>query len=72
MTDARDDMVDFVHGLEAVPGVITAVKVAEFLNETLVKDDRRLQKSQNMEMEAEQRAVEKELFIQKLVRNVPF
>ncbi|GKA24561.1 hypothetical protein Tco_0710594 [Tanacetum coccineum] len=53
MTDTRDDMVDFVHGLEAVPGVIAAVKVAGFLNETLVKDDKRLQKSQNMEIEAD-------------------
>ncbi|GJU38849.1 hypothetical protein Tco_1191806 [Tanacetum coccineum] len=38
-------------------GVIAAVKIAEFLNETLWKDDRRLRKLQNMEMDADERAV---------------
>nr|GEX32097.1 nucleic acid-binding, OB-fold protein [Tanacetum cinerariifolium] len=45
MTATRDDMVDFVQEIEAVPGVIMVIKTAEFLNETLVKEDRSLQKS---------------------------
>ncbi|GJX03435.1 hypothetical protein Tco_0189351 [Tanacetum coccineum] len=57
MIVAYDDKLDFIQDLEAMSGVIAAVKIAEFLNETLWKDDRRLRKLQNMEMDADERAV---------------
>ncbi|GKA69237.1 hypothetical protein Tco_0775301 [Tanacetum coccineum] len=57
MIVAYDDKLDFIQELEAMLGVIAAVKTAEFLNETLWKDDMRLRKLQNMEMDADERAV---------------
>ncbi|GJT64957.1 hypothetical protein Tco_1016437 [Tanacetum coccineum] len=52
--------------LEAMPGVTVAVRTTEFLNETLWKDDWRLQKLQNLEMDADERAFQKERFIEKI------
>ncbi|GJW51216.1 hypothetical protein Tco_0092567, partial [Tanacetum coccineum] len=52
--------------------VISPRKMAEFLNEVQLKDDQRLTQLENLERETELRAFEKELFVQKLLRNVPF
>nr|GFA00882.1 hypothetical protein [Tanacetum cinerariifolium] len=52
--------------LEYVPGVIAAVKMAEFLNKKLWIDDRRLQKLRNIEIVAEEMAFDKDRFIQNL------
>nr|GEZ18782.1 hypothetical protein [Tanacetum cinerariifolium] len=60
----------FVEEVASVKRVIAPVKMAEFLNGIQLKDDQRL--LQNLEREAELRAFEKELFVQKLLRNVPF
>ncbi|GKB92567.1 hypothetical protein Tco_0964839 [Tanacetum coccineum] len=43
MVAAYDDRVDFIRELEAVPGIAVAVNTTEFLNDTLWKDDRRIQ-----------------------------
>ncbi|GJV72871.1 hypothetical protein Tco_1492866 [Tanacetum coccineum] len=43
MVAAYDDRVDFIRELEAVPGIAASVKTAEFLNDALWKDDRRIQ-----------------------------
>ncbi|GJR34364.1 hypothetical protein Tco_1210048 [Tanacetum coccineum] len=56
MVVTYDDRVDFIREMEVVSGVVTTVKTAEFLNETLWKDDRKLQKLQNLEMDANKRA----------------
>ncbi|GKB03351.1 hypothetical protein Tco_0831440 [Tanacetum coccineum] len=57
MIATYDDKMDFIRELEAVPGVNLAVKTTEFFNETLWKDDKRLRKLQNMEMDANEQAV---------------
>nr|GEV76931.1 hypothetical protein [Tanacetum cinerariifolium] len=44
MVAAYDDRVDFIQELEAVPGIAAAVKTAEFLNDALWKDDRKIQR----------------------------
>nr|GEW83602.1 hypothetical protein [Tanacetum cinerariifolium] len=66
MVVTYDEKVDFIQELEAVPDVIAAAKTVEFLNETLWKDDKRPRKLRNMEMNAEERADQKEHLIQKL------
>ncbi|GKA58275.1 hypothetical protein Tco_0757463 [Tanacetum coccineum] len=66
MIAAYDDKMDFIQELEAVPGVSARVKTAKFLNETLWKDDKRLRKLRNMEMDANEQAVQKERFIENL------
>ncbi|GJY77083.1 hypothetical protein Tco_0482199 [Tanacetum coccineum] len=53
-------------------GIIAPEKAAEFLKETQVKDDAKLAKLHDLERQTELRAVEKELFIQNLLRNIPF
>ncbi|GJX35747.1 hypothetical protein Tco_0247304 [Tanacetum coccineum] len=57
MIAAYDDKLDFIRELKVLPGVIAAVKTTELLNETLWKDDRRLRKLRNLEMDADERAV---------------
>nr|GFC54451.1 hypothetical protein [Tanacetum cinerariifolium] len=44
MVAAYDDRVDFIQELEAVLGIAAAVKTAEFLNDALWKDDRKIQR----------------------------
>ncbi|GJY64401.1 hypothetical protein Tco_0465861 [Tanacetum coccineum] len=44
MLAAYEERVDFIRELETVPDVAAAVKTAEFLNETLWKDDKRIRK----------------------------
>ncbi|GKB61240.1 hypothetical protein Tco_0917426 [Tanacetum coccineum] len=72
MIVAYEKMMYFVEELESVVGVIASAKAAEFLNETQVKDDAKLGHLHDLERQTELRAIEKELFIQKLLRNVPF
>ncbi|GJS24643.1 hypothetical protein Tco_0453275 [Tanacetum coccineum] len=54
-----DMMALFNHKLEAISNVSAAAKTFEFLNETLWKDDKRLRKLRNMEMNAEEKAARK-------------
>ncbi|GKE42366.1 hypothetical protein Tco_1469650 [Tanacetum coccineum] len=56
----------------SVRSVIAPVKAAELLNDTLRKDEAKMAQLRELERQLELRALEKELFIQKLVRNVPF
>nr|GEV52885.1 hypothetical protein [Tanacetum cinerariifolium] len=63
---AYDDKLDFIRELEVVPGVDAAAKTTEFLNKNLWKDDKKLQKLCNMEIDATMRADQKERFIKKL------
>nr|GEX27490.1 hypothetical protein [Tanacetum cinerariifolium] len=72
MIDAYEKRMYFVEELESVVGVIAPAKAAEFSNETHVKDDAKLGHLHDLERQAGLRAVEKEPFIQKLLRNVPF
>ncbi|GJZ34980.1 hypothetical protein Tco_0580797 [Tanacetum coccineum] len=72
MIVACQERVCFVQELETVAEASAPQKMTKFLNETQVKDDEKLLHLQNLERETELRAVEKELFIQKLLRNVPF
>ncbi|GKE28258.1 hypothetical protein Tco_1443642, partial [Tanacetum coccineum] len=66
MVSAYDDKVDFIRELEAVLGVDTTAKTAEFLNENLWKGDKKLRKLRNMEIDASMRADQKDRFIEKL------
>nr|GEW18536.1 hypothetical protein [Tanacetum cinerariifolium] len=59
MVVAYDDRVYFIWELESVSGVVAAVKRAEYLNDKFWKDNRRLQKFWNMEMDAEEMAFDK-------------
>ncbi|GKE67405.1 hypothetical protein Tco_1521566, partial [Tanacetum coccineum] len=56
----------------SVRNVIAPVKAAELLNDTLTKDEAKMAQLRELERQLELRALEKELFIQKVVRNVPF
>nr|GFD31383.1 hypothetical protein [Tanacetum cinerariifolium] len=42
MVAAYDDRVDFIRELEVVSGIAVTVKIAEFLNDALWKDDMRI------------------------------
>ncbi|GJT27946.1 3-oxo-delta(4,5)-steroid 5-beta-reductase-like protein [Tanacetum coccineum] len=66
MEDAYDERMDFIRELEVVPGVIVVVKTTEFLKETLWKDDRRLRKLRNLEMDVNKRAFQKDRFIERI------
>ncbi|GJQ97611.1 FAR1-related sequence 5-like protein [Tanacetum coccineum] len=66
MEVAYNERVDFIKELEAVPGVDAAVKTAEFLNDALWKDERRLQRLRKLRMDADLMAYEKEKFTEKL------
>ncbi|GJW83077.1 hypothetical protein Tco_0156222 [Tanacetum coccineum] len=68
----------FIRELEVVPGIVAAVKTAEFLNENLWKDDKMIRKLRNMNIDAGMKADEMENFDQFLeeldnlgVRHVP-
>ncbi|GJV51778.1 hypothetical protein Tco_1447519 [Tanacetum coccineum] len=66
MEVAYDERLDFIRELEAVPFVAAAVKTAEFLNNALWKDDRRMQRLRKLRMDADLMAYEKEKFTEKL------
>ncbi|GJY10572.1 hypothetical protein Tco_0378757 [Tanacetum coccineum] len=66
MEVAYDERMDFIRELEVVSGVNATVKTAEFFNKTLWKDDKRLQKLHNMEMDANEKAFQKDRFIERL------
>ncbi|GKE85247.1 hypothetical protein Tco_1558989, partial [Tanacetum coccineum] len=72
LTVACQERIYFVQELKTVKSVIAPVTMAEFLNEIQFKEDQRLMQLQNLERETEARAFEKELFVQKLLRNVSF
>ncbi|GJV54519.1 hypothetical protein Tco_1450260 [Tanacetum coccineum] len=57
---------EFARRMDAVPGVAAAVKTAEFLNEALWKDDRRIQRLWKLQIDANLMAYEKEKFTEKL------
>ncbi|GJY57887.1 hypothetical protein Tco_0457779 [Tanacetum coccineum] len=56
----------------SVRNVIALVKSVELLNDTLTKDEAKTAQLRELERQLELRALEIELFIKKLVRNVPF
>ncbi|GKA92199.1 hypothetical protein Tco_0814124 [Tanacetum coccineum] len=56
----------FIRELEVVSGIAAAVKTAEFLNENLWKDDKRIRKLRNMNIDAGMKADEMENFVHKL------
>ncbi|GJU84102.1 hypothetical protein Tco_1291648 [Tanacetum coccineum] len=70
MVATYDNKVDFIRELEVVPGVDAVAKTVEFLNENLWKDDKKLRKLHNMEIDASMRADQKERFIEKLYEDL--
>ncbi|GKG60741.1 hypothetical protein Tco_0614303, partial [Tanacetum coccineum] len=60
------ERVDFIKELEVVPDVDAVVKIAEFLNDALWKDEKRLQRLCKLCMGADLMAYEKEKFTEKL------
>ncbi|GJX33437.1 hypothetical protein Tco_0243292 [Tanacetum coccineum] len=65
MEAAYKERVDFIKELKAVPDVDAAVKTAEFLNNVLWKDERRLQRLCKLRMDADIMAYDKEKFDEK-------
>ncbi|GJX48082.1 hypothetical protein Tco_0273272 [Tanacetum coccineum] len=70
MVATYDERVDFIQELEVVPGVVAMVKTAEFLNDTLWKDDRRMQRLRKLQMDADLMAYEKENEHLRLAREI--
>ncbi|GKA01015.1 hypothetical protein Tco_0673680 [Tanacetum coccineum] len=70
MICACEERVAFVQDLESLSGVIATTKTTDFLNETMIKDDRRIIQLHNLEREADERVIEIDRFVQKLFRNV--
>ncbi|GJV23151.1 hypothetical protein Tco_1375846 [Tanacetum coccineum] len=66
MINAYDKKVEFIQELEAVPGIVATVKTDEFLNENLWKDNKRIQKLRNMNIDAGVKADEMENFAHNL------
>ncbi|GKG28612.1 hypothetical protein Tco_0415977 [Tanacetum coccineum] len=58
--------------LSSVRGIIVTKKAAEFVFDILGKDEAEMAQLHELERQMELRALKKELFIQKLVRNVPY
>nr|GEX00345.1 hypothetical protein [Tanacetum cinerariifolium] len=56
----------------SIRSVIALVNAVELLNDTLLKDGAKMEQLCELERQLELRALEKELFIQKLVQNGPF
>ncbi|GJV28189.1 hypothetical protein Tco_1384637 [Tanacetum coccineum] len=65
-----EDKVSFVEELETLSGVIATAKTAVFLKETMDNDDGRVLLLHDLEKQAEERALEKELFVHKLIHDV--
>ncbi|GKC46842.1 hypothetical protein Tco_1064564 [Tanacetum coccineum] len=65
-----EERVAFVQDLESLSGVIARAKMADFLNEAMIKDNRRIIQLHNLEREAEERAVEKDRFVHKLFHDI--
>ncbi|GJT13815.1 hypothetical protein Tco_0860857 [Tanacetum coccineum] len=65
MEAAYKERVDFIKELEVVPGVDAAVKTAEFLNDVLWKDERRMQRLCKLRMDAYLMAYDQEKFAEK-------
>ncbi|GKF86429.1 hypothetical protein Tco_0254256 [Tanacetum coccineum] len=61
-----NERVDFIKELEVVLGVDAAFKTAEFLNDALWNDERRLQRLRKLQMDADIIVYEKEKFMEKL------
>ncbi|GJZ57460.1 hypothetical protein Tco_0612954 [Tanacetum coccineum] len=66
MEAAYNERAYFIKELEVVSGVDAVVKTAEFLNDALWKDERRLQRLRKLRMDADLMACEKEKFTEKL------
>ncbi|GKG18541.1 hypothetical protein Tco_0372839 [Tanacetum coccineum] len=66
MEAAYDERADFIKELEVVPGVDAVIKTTEFLNDTLWKDERRLQRLRKLRMDTDLMAYEKKKLTQKL------
>ncbi|GJV24687.1 hypothetical protein Tco_1377382 [Tanacetum coccineum] len=63
------DMMDsFCSELESVTGVSVVAKTVVFLKEMMEKEDSRDYHLENFENEAKQKALEMELFVEKLMR----
>nr|GEU33504.1 hypothetical protein [Tanacetum cinerariifolium] len=68
MEVACEKRMALVEELEDVRGIIAPAKAFEFLRETRLKDEVEMARLQDVERQMDLRAVEKELFVQKLLR----
>ncbi|GJX41523.1 hypothetical protein Tco_0256513 [Tanacetum coccineum] len=69
MADVCEKRRNLVDELRSVRGIIAPGKAIVFLKDTLSKDDDEMAQLRKLERQMELRALKKELFIQKLVRN---
>ena len=58
--------------LRSIRGIVVVDKAAELVSDSLRKDNAQVEKLHEVENQMAFRAYEKELFIQKLVGNVPY
>nr|GEY90421.1 hypothetical protein [Tanacetum cinerariifolium] len=72
MAAAYEKRMDFMEELESVRGIIAHTKATKFLKDTQLKDDTKLAQLCDLERQMKLRAIEKWLFIQRLLCNVPF
>ncbi|GJT61234.1 hypothetical protein Tco_1004767 [Tanacetum coccineum] len=58
--------------LRSIRGIVVVTKAAEFVSETVRKDNAQIEQLRGIESQMEVRALEKELHVQKIVGNIPY
>ncbi|GJV39350.1 RNA-directed DNA polymerase, eukaryota [Tanacetum coccineum] len=65
-------MIVFQNELRSIRGIVVVTKAAEFVSETVRKDNAQIEQLRGIESQMEVRALEKELHVQKIVGNIPY
>nr|GEX73316.1 hypothetical protein [Tanacetum cinerariifolium] len=68
----REKRRNLVDELRSVIRIVVVEKAAEFVSETIRKDNAQIEKLSEIESEMEARALKKELHVQKIVGNIPY
>ncbi|GKB79189.1 hypothetical protein Tco_0946084 [Tanacetum coccineum] len=63
---------NIAYELRSVRGIVVVQKVAEFVAETVRKDNLQAAQLREVERQMESRALEKEMHVQKITRNIPY
>ncbi|GKF71383.1 hypothetical protein Tco_0207497 [Tanacetum coccineum] len=58
--------------LRSIRGIVVVTKAAEFVSETVRKDNAQIEQLRGIKSQMEVRALEKELHVQKIVGNIPY
>nr|GEX00389.1 hypothetical protein [Tanacetum cinerariifolium] len=68
----REKRGNLVEELRSVRGIVVIEKAAEFVSETVRKDNAQIEKLREIKSHMEVRSLEKELRVQKIVGNIPY